>query len=282
MKKIKCYSGDCYAFFLEVVERKRTGIDLITDGIKKNIKKAYTDYEEKYNSNSLATITKSTLPDTSLKQLKDLYSYKSKKIRDLRGFILANNSTRICPCCTIASETSTMDHIVPKEKHPEFSVNPLNLIPCCASCNSHKSDDWLDGQSLRFLNLYKDDIPSERYLYVKLTVINEEIQVEFNLQNLNQIDDDLFKRINEHYNRLELCQRFQEASIDIFSEINEDLQDYVNMPIEQVSLHLNNRAMRKLNKHGNNNWQGILWEAAANSPEVIKLLLRPQPPRTAQ
>ena len=24
----------------------------------------------------------------------------------------------------------------------EYAVHPLNLIPCCAECNGHKSDEW--------------------------------------------------------------------------------------------------------------------------------------------
>jgi len=42
-----------------------------------------------------------------------------------------------CFLCSI-SEVSSLDHYLPKELFPHFSILPQNLIPSCSKCNSLK------------------------------------------------------------------------------------------------------------------------------------------------
>ena len=49
----------------------------------------------------------------------------------------------LCPYCVVNSANTT-EHILPKEKYPEYAVNVKNLIPGCGECNSAKGEDVLD------------------------------------------------------------------------------------------------------------------------------------------
>ena len=52
----------------------------------------------------------------------------------------AASEIRRCPYCGI-NTADTLDHYLPKELFPEFSVNAANLIPCCGRCNLLKGVD---------------------------------------------------------------------------------------------------------------------------------------------
>ncbi|AHY49221.1 MULTISPECIES: HNH endonuclease [Bradyrhizobium] len=66
------------------------------------------------------------------KEQRQLYeSRKSvKRFADIRNQQLAS-----CPMCG-SPATGTLDHFLPKETFPEFSVMAANLIPACTHCNS--------------------------------------------------------------------------------------------------------------------------------------------------
>lgn len=279
MKKIEYFEGEAFDFFLKVLMSKRKGTELITDAVQNSIKEAYGVYCIKFDEKRLGEITPVNFSDNELKkQLKELYSYRSKNIQKLRGEILNKNAMSMCPCCTISSETSSMDHILPKEKLPEFAVNPLNLIPCCQICNSKKNDNWVEDETgtLIFLNLYQDDIPEERYLFVKLFIRENIPSAKFYIQNLSGIENSIYMRIESHYNRLKLCERFNDASITVFDELNSDILSNAGSPQGQIKDFLSRKAQYKLRKMGNNYWEGVLYEACSNNDEIIALLSNSQ------
>ena len=63
----------------------------------------------------------------------------------------------------------TFDDYVPAVKFPEFAVHPLNLVPCCATCNSTKDADWLTAAGTRqYLHTYSDQLPDVQFVSVTL------------------------------------------------------------------------------------------------------------------
>jgi hypothetical protein len=51
-----------------------------------------------------------------------------------------------CPMCG-SSVTGALDHFLPKEAFPEFSVMAANLVPACTSCNSSVKGRTYKGAS---------------------------------------------------------------------------------------------------------------------------------------
>lgn len=94
------------------------------------------------------SITAAALPDEVGAAQRKLYENRKSTARfnALRGLQLPH-----CPMCGSAV-TGSLDHFLPKEAFPEFSVMAANLIPACSHCNSSvkgrtykgdTSDEWM-------------------------------------------------------------------------------------------------------------------------------------------
>lgn len=128
-----------------------------------------------------------------------------------------NGGTRLrCPICgvTFANE---LDHYVPREKFPEFSANPLNIIPLCHDCNHTKLAKWKDSNGFRMIfNAYFDELPQQKILSCSISrIVNDFPLAEVSFCNLNNpIDADI--RAKKTVEELEL--------IDFYNDVvNKDL-----------------------------------------------------------
>ncbi|MCP3163199.1 hypothetical protein [Myxococcus qinghaiensis] len=64
-----------------------------------------------------------------------------------------------------------MDHYLPKDEYPEFSIYSLNLVPACAHCNSDEKGTVFVGPlaPARFIHPYFDSISAKPILSVEIT-----------------------------------------------------------------------------------------------------------------
>lgn len=268
MKKIKSYLGNPFEFHKKVVNSlnvKSEEKKLRIKSEESTINTLYLDYSSKFQSHDLVNLSRS--PYRKENQLHDnlisLYTSSRKDIKDLRLQLTTDDNNILidtCPNCTIDKESS-LDHIIPKEEFPEYSVNPINLIPCCSTCNSKKNKYWKksDGK-LKFLNLYSTELPDVRYLFVSCSSKED---YKFEIQNPNGIPSELFEVILSHYDNLELLHRFKKASGSILSELE--------TTIESNKEHgLNNQIIRSIvlsdyskrsKINGVNYWKTVLVES---------------------
>ena len=82
----------------------------------------------------------------------DMYSTSKNEIKQIRAELESLNGGQImrCPICEL-EYYAHLDHYIPRELMPEFSVHPKNLIPLCNYCNTTKSTLWLSNVSRRRL-----------------------------------------------------------------------------------------------------------------------------------
>ena len=75
-----------------------------------------------------------------------------------------------CPYCGRHGKPKTLDHFLPKDDYPEFSLYYKNLIPCCWTCNHAKRKQlWDETTGARlFLNPYFDSLLSEPFVQVTI------------------------------------------------------------------------------------------------------------------
>lgn len=98
----------------------------------------YSNYDSKLSTNTLPSLTKLFLSTIEKADLLSLYFYKNSVLTKFRRQISTDISSTYqatCQYCTVNS----LDHFVPKDLFPEFSVHPSNLIPSCTECNSKKT-----------------------------------------------------------------------------------------------------------------------------------------------
>lgn len=251
--------------------RKTRLLSLIT-----KVDPTYSNYDSKFSTNTLPLLTKLIISASEKSDILSLYSYKNSKLTAFRRAISTDTSSTYqatCQYCTVNSVNS-LDHFVPKDLFPEFSVHPSNLVPSCTECNSKKLVRWLNNNQHLFLNLYIDLLPNKQYLFVELNVISlNKVDVNFKVDNPNNIPVQLYTIITSHYTELDLFQRFKDKSSDIIIELTNSIQSSlsngVSLPmIQQIIL---DTCSRDKQHKGYNYYQIILKEALIQSSDYLSL-----------
>lgn len=87
---------------------------------------------------------------------------------------LRNRELDFCPACGEDGTPNTLDHYLPKNVYPEFSVTLVNLFPMCDICQGKKGVEIGDDDGKRlFIHPYFD-------AFIKQQVLNLEISKPFN------------------------------------------------------------------------------------------------------
>ena len=220
MKNLNPFSGDAKKEYKDAVARKslKTSSRKILENIESDIESAYDTYKDNFDSNSLHAVTSQYSSSEIGMELIKMYSYQSRIIKNIKENIINQQVITIqstCQNCTIDS-VNTMDHVLPKEKFPEFAVNGYNLFPCCSRCNGYKSEST---DHSAFLNLFLDELPSIQYLFVNVYWDIDSVNFNFYLSNAEgEISTELYAKIENHYTNLHLIQRMKDASRTYLSE----------------------------------------------------------------
>lgn len=109
------------------------------------------------------------------------------------------NSSTICPFCGV-NQVRTLEHFLPKEHYPFYSVTPLNLVPCCRDCNmGHGSTiDTTDDTTLH-LHPYFDSTNSVIWLKAKIEIENNSPNFIFEVDDTCGLDAKLISRLKKHH-----------------------------------------------------------------------------------
>jgi hypothetical protein len=278
MKNIPSYSDNPFDFHKDVISAKRNTNDdpEFKDRLSSystDIEKVFDTYKNEFIKNKLEDLEAEGYVGEKKKDLLKLYSYKAKIFQELKVTLTTKDGNiidNICQNCSIG-EVNSFDHVLPKEDFCEFVVNPLNLFPCCTKCNSHKSKIWIEGGSRKFLNLYSDQLPEQQYLFVDIQITNGDIDINFSVNNSNNIEANLFNIIDSHYDKLNLCQRFKDNSDLVISELDVSIKKYIDkLPLRVIR----ETSIEECQEHqlisGHNYWKSILKLSLLNCDEYME------------
>ncbi|MBR7716769.1 HNH endonuclease [Acinetobacter nosocomialis] len=282
MKNLKNnLSSSSIDFMREIVSSKRNTqndpnrktrlLSLVT-----KVDPSYSNYDRKMSTNTLTSLTPLVISASEEVDFLNLYSYKNSKLTAFRRAISTDNTSTYqptCQYCTINSVNS-LDHFAPKDLFPEFSVHPNNLIPSCTECNSKKLVRWINNNQHIFLNLYIDILPDIQYLFVEFDIISlSDINVNFRIDNLNNISLPLYTIITSHYRELDLFQRFKDKSSDVIIELTNSIQASLSNGISITDIKQTIIDTCNLDKKhkGHNHYQIILKETLIQSNNYISL-----------
>ena len=278
MKKIKHYTGKTLAFYEEVRDSKREEANKASlEAIHEIVKSDYEAYDKAFAAMQLHML----LPDKALNEenrskLLSLYKYNAAPLQKLLNKLTTDEYNHVddaCPYCNV-NTASTFDHILPKSAFQEYAVHPLNLIPCCPKCNGHKSTAWKQANSLKYLNLYQDDLPNVQYLFVKFTITDGLPLAKFYVQNTNNINPALYARIEATYRDMKLCRLYQRRCTEEICEISMLIKQGITRgtSVEQVKSELLEDVHDKRQRKGYNYWKAILKEAICNDSNAFQCL----------
>lgn len=276
MKKVDHYTDNAFEFHEAVVSNKRDEhVKTLLSAYEAILKSAFEDYDFHFNDDSLIELEALNLSDELKKALLSLYRYDATVFRNLKNSLTTVNGRIVvmCPMCTIDT-IGSFDHILPKEEYAEFADHPKNLIPCCTTCNSKKNMYWKENDTFLFLNLYLDDIPKQQYLFLSVIQTESWPILRFSIKNENGIDENFFKRISSHYTRLDLCRRFEEASGQYLSEIQDSIHTLKEMGIadDDIKKNIIGRCSKLELREGPNYWKVVLLKNIASNSILYSTL----------
>ncbi|WP_338704088.1 hypothetical protein V2W30_40055 (plasmid) [Streptomyces sp. Q6] len=112
------------------------------------------------------------------------------------------------------SEVSSLDHHLPKDALPLYTITPANLVPACSKCNQMKGDRIGATAGVRTLHPYYDR-PGQggRYLVADVT----SWPVQFLIRPLPHWDAELLARVLHHFRTFNLAQRYAEFCISVLT-----------------------------------------------------------------
>jgi hypothetical protein len=262
-----------FEVYKKAVDRKANAVvktELLN--IETDMESCYDDYKNHHDNNNIEMISQSSIGIAHKNSLLDLFGAKAKVIKDFRSeFFRINPSTynNLCPYCAI-SEANTTEHILPKERFPEYAIDVLNLIPVCSQCNGKKGEYIVDSHGNRFtINFYKDELPNVQFLYAVIMYNGTELKVKYKLDNPEgAIDANVYSLICRHYDRFNLLERYNDQAIAHLPEIkNNYLAERFNTAAafdefatkQLIKCQLDQPAL------GFNHWHIVLRMAAATS-----------------
>lgn len=275
MKKIKHFADDPFLFHKKVLKCKRSGKTKdIVESLDADIQGCFSVYNARFSNDTLQELEALTVSEEQKKALLDMYSFRMRPFQELLKVLTTDANNRIsniCPNCTVGIVES-LDHCIPKSEFPEFSDNLLNLMPCCMYCNSKKSSVWRKRGQRVFLNLFLDELPNVRYLFVQ-THIKDGVPVfKFFIDNRNCIENNLYRKIEKHYSTLDLCNVFADNSDDVVDDLAFQFKSVPGLPEEQIRNMFVKQAELWQAKFGYNYWKSALVLECCNNANVFSYI----------
>ena len=210
MHNLKQYPDDAFSLYKDAVNRKDDGD--VKDRLvaaENTIQSYYQEYDKHFPLNTLWNIKPKRVSGQLAKNLYDMYGFDAAIVKHVKKWLRENNPVTVygvCQHCGIVP-FDTMDHILPHTPYPEYAIHARNLIPCCTDCNRRKS-----GREI--LNLYVDILPDVEYLFMDVKANSDTIDLIFRLDNSKGlVPAALFTKITNHYNNLELFDRFRDFAM---------------------------------------------------------------------
>lgn len=202
-------------------------------------------------------------PEIKKREMNKLYTEKLVK----SGHIARNyydsikSATQRCPLCAVRGVT-TLDHYLPKAKHPIFAIYPLNLIPACRDCNTDKLSNIATIHSEETLHPYYDDIDTDEWLMATVERTNP-ISFRFFIDPPPNWSDDLFMRVQTHLNVFKLYSLYSSHAAEELSNIRGTLENLsANGAAGDVAANLMDGFRSRLSNQ-RNSWQTAMYRAMA-------------------
>jgi hypothetical protein len=251
--------------FLRIAKSKQALNRSLLLRIRLNVNSRYKEYVR--YAHGLEKLPSSTMSPVEATALIKCYASKTKHLTTLRGELLYPDIEDFseCPLCGIG-EPDTLDHYLPKDEFPEFSIFSKNLIPVCGPCNSnYKGLKWLDKGKRIFIHTYYDVFPS--FCFFEATVVvGSKLSINFDLVRLAADPEfsDLFAR---HFRKLKLNKRFKRKAASEMSRSRRALELIYRKSglAADVSSSLKVEADRLKASYPQNHWKPVLYEALASS-----------------
>ncbi len=217
MRMIPLLAVDATATFDAIAKAKHRKTRTHMRAARPEVIDAYDSYAQA--APEVAALAALDLTNDQKTAMRHAFTVETAPMQTLRGDLLGRPIVFRCPFCGI-SESSTLDHYLPKEDYPEFAILPLNLIPSCAVCNTLKRDRILvDGTDVRmFLHPCYDTVPNEEFLSVRARIQDEALILSYRIRRPDGMAQRIFRHLQAHFDVLNLADRYRRMALDHLGE----------------------------------------------------------------
>ena len=260
----------------------RNHLNLSSEDIN-NIKLRFIDYQMhktnlEYFENTLKSDYKK---EDALKynSLFNLYDSESEDTKNLKEEIKEISRTK-CPYCGI-SESSHLDHFLPRAKFPEFSIYSPNLIYVCSVCNSkYKGEKILNSKGERiFFNPYFDNF-IETIQFLKCRIIVNDIypKFEFYIEDLSKTNFYEYTIMKNHFEAMNLKINYMNQIVNQkFKKFKNEYIDkksrtYYETSMDEIKRDIDKK-IRGYQDENINNWEKVFWKSLKESDECLNLIV---------
>ena len=132
--------------------------------------------------------------------------------QEIRNSILALGREDKCVFCSVTAVDS-LDHLLPREVYPEFSVLALNLVPACSRCNRIKDRECFRATGNNLMHPYFTEMPAEPLLFVEIRIRQDAITCHYFLRRDTGIDEEAFSTIENLFGILQLAELYGTHSV---------------------------------------------------------------------
>jgi len=205
-------------------------------------------------------------------QLKDNFTYKNMtflygKLRDsshARAYYdKIMSASNICPYCGVQI-SSSLDHYLPKKHYPMYSIDPMNLLPCCSDCNTQKGEHQ-QLQGTETLHPYFDQFSNMRFLMMNVEKIDNNVAFQYYIEKPNDLSRQEYNKVIKHFELLNLDKMY---SILASSEVHSQIYNLKKLYDEggQGAVQQNLKDIYLSNYHAEmNSWKTALYDGLRNS-----------------
>lgn len=213
MRSIPLLTIDATEVFDEIAAAKQQPRQEHMLAARLKVLAAYQSYEQAVPE--IGELNEATLTNPQKEAMRHAFTVETEPMTALRGALLKRISVARCPYCGI-SESSTLDHYLPKERYSEFSVFPKNLVPSCSVCNTRKRNRILDKNTKvrMFLHPCYDVIPDLAFLAVRARVGAKALILSYRLVRPTTMTLRTFQQLNSHFRELDLADRYRRMSLE--------------------------------------------------------------------
>ncbi|HBP6267119.1 HNH endonuclease [Pseudomonas aeruginosa] len=265
MRSIPLLDVNATEIFDEIAAAKRQPRRGRMQAARAEVLAAYQGYDD--IAPEFSDLVRASLTDLQKDAMRHAFNVETEPMTALRGDLLKRVCVARCPLCGI-SESSTLDHYLPKEQYPEYSVFPSNLVPSCAVCNTRKRDRVLDeGTSVRmFLHPCYDPIPNLAFLTVRIRMEADALILSYQLTRPDGMALRNFQHLRSHFKELNLADRYRRMGLEHLGGQYPALRRAYGLGnAERVAEKLNEEAQDFEEVFGPNYWLAKLYRALASN-----------------
>ncbi|ELY5208005.1 hypothetical protein SNE94_002226 [Vibrio cholerae] len=259
--------------------------DLLSSSVKSKKRKAHIIKSIEHNLNLAYSRYASIISKFNIEPSKTAFSLYSDTLidfyehppKELESFIIdrrRNHGLLECPFCGRPNPPTTLDHFIPKDYWPEYSIFPNNLVPQCNICAPTKGKKYFckESNAPLFLHPIFHQSLSKIKFNIEIdfndTTKEYKFDVYYNIPKITLHNKYISKRIKSHLYELNVQN-------NIILYCHKNIFEWI-IQLKKKKFSLEQALRTKLeqtpeNQIGNN-WETALYNALLATPNMIKYM----------